>query len=224
LTETKTHSITIKDETAPRPILEARVQTKEGDFILFVCHWKSKIGGDNVTESLRKSSARIILRRIREILENEPETGFIIAGDLNENHNEFYRQKASAICALIPDDSYCVKLSNINIEGQKDFFILSGNKPPEPVYFPQGAITLFSPWIHDLENGSYYYKYNWETIDHFLISGHFFNNSGWEYERVIIADFEPFANSSGIPVSYKIKTGLGMSDHLPLLLTIRLFL
>jgi endonuclease/exonuclease/phosphatase family metal-dependent hydrolase len=222
LTETKTHSITINGETTPRPVLEARVQTEEGDFILFVCHWKSKLGGDDVTESVRRSSVRVILRRIREIYETEPETGFIIAGDLNENHDEFYRQAAGAICALIPDDSYCVKLSNVKTEGQKDFFVISGNKPPEPVHFPQEAITLFSPWMRDLESGSYFYKYNWETIDHFLISGHFFNNSGWEYEKVIIANFEPFTNSSGIPVSYNAKTGLGMSDHLPLLLTIRL--
>jgi endonuclease/exonuclease/phosphatase family metal-dependent hydrolase len=224
LTETKTHSITVDGETTPRPVLEARVQTQEGDIILFVCHWKSKLGGDDVTESVRKSSVRVILRRIREIYEDEPETGFIIAGDLNENHDEFYRQDASAICALVPDDSYCVKLSNVKIEGQKDFFVISGNKPPEPVHFPQESITLFSPWMRDLENGSYFYKHNWETIDHFLISGHFFNNSGWEYEKVIIANFEPFANSSGIPTPYNAKTGLGMSDHLPLLLTIRLLL
>jgi len=224
LKDAKTHSITNNGQTTPRPVLEARVQTKKGDIILFVCHWKSKIGGDAVTENVRKSSARVILRRIREIYENEPEIGFIIAGDLNENHNEFYRQKTNAICALIPDDSYCVKLSNVNVDGQKDFFIISGNKPPEPVHFSKGAITLFSPWVHDLENGSYFYKYNWETIDHFLISGHFFNNSGWEYEKVIIVNFAPFANSNGIPIPYKTKTGLGMSDHLPLLLTIRLLL
>jgi len=221
LTEAKTHSITINGEITPRPVLEARVQTKEEDIILFVCHWKSKIGGDDVTENVRKSSAKVILRRIREIKNNEPDIGFIIAGDLNENHNEFYRRGAKAICALIPDDLYCFKLSNINVEGQKDFFIISGNKPPEPVNFPKESITLFSPWIHDLENGSYFYKNKWETIDHFLISEHFFNNSGWEYESAIIANFEPFANSSRIPISYKIKTGSGMSDHLPLLLTIK---
>jgi endonuclease/exonuclease/phosphatase family metal-dependent hydrolase len=222
LTEAKTHSITIDGETTPRPVLEAKIQTEEGSLILFVCHWKSKIGGDDVTENVRKSSARVILRRIREINEEEPDTGIIIAGDLNENHNEFYRQGANAICALIPDDPYCVKLSNVNVEGQKDYLIISGNKPPVPVNFPLGSVVLFSPWIRELENGSYSYKHNWETIDHFLISGHFFNNSGWEYEKVLIANFAPFAGSDGIPIPYNSKTGLGMSDHLPLLLTIRL--
>jgi endonuclease/exonuclease/phosphatase family metal-dependent hydrolase len=224
LTETKNHSITINRDTTPRPVLEARVQTEKGDIILFACHWKSKLGDEEVTENIRKSSARVILRRIREINESEPDTGVIIAGDLNENHDEFYRQGANTISALIPDDSYCVKLSNVNVKGQKDFLIITGNKPPAPVHFPQGSTTLFSPWMRDLQNGTYFYKYNWETIDHFLISDHFFNNSGWEYEKVIIGNFEPFANSSGIPVPYNTKTGAGLSDHLPLILTIKLFL
>jgi len=222
LTDTKNHSISINGETTPRPVLEARVQTKKGDIILFVCHWKSKLGDDDVTESIRRSSVRVLLRRIREIKENEPDIGFIIAGDLNENHDEFFRRKASVICALVPDDLYCVKLSNVNVEGQKDFLIITGNKPPLPVNFPQESIVLFSPWMSDLQNGSYFYKYNWETIDHFLISGHFFDNSDWEYEKVIIGDTEPFANSSGIPTHYNTKTGAGLSDHLPLILTIRL--
>jgi endonuclease/exonuclease/phosphatase family metal-dependent hydrolase len=224
LTDTKAHSIAIDGETTPRPVLEARVQTEEKDIILFACHWKSKIGGDDVTENVRKSSARVILRRIREINENEPDTGYIIAGDLNENHDEFYRQGAGAICALIPDDPYCVKLSNVNVEGQKDFLIITGNRPPVPVHFPAGSITLFSPWVRELENGSYSYKRNWETIDHFLISKQFFNDSGWEYEKVLIVNFPPFAGSDGVPVPYNVKTGLGMSDHLPLLLTIKLTL
>jgi len=222
LTEAKNHSITVDGETTPRPVLEARVQTEKGDIILFVCHFKSKLGGDEATEKVRRSSVRVILRRIREISENEPDIGFIIAGDLNENHDEFYRQGSKAISALIPDDPYCVKLSKAKGEGQNDFLILTGNKPPLSVHFPQESAVLFSPWMDELQNGSYYYKHNWETIDHFLISGHFFDNSGWEYEKVIIGNSEPFANSSGIPIPYNTKTGAGLSDHFPLILTIKL--
>jgi len=222
LTEAKNHSITVNGETTPRPVLEARVQTEKGDIVLFVCHFKSKLGDDEVTESIRKSSVRVILRRIREISENEPDIGFIVAGDLNENHDEFYRQGAKAISALIPDDPYCVKLFNANGGEQKDFFIITGNKPPLPIHFPQGSIVLFSPWMGELQNGTYYYKYNWETIDHFLISGHFFDNSDWEYEKVFIGNFGVFANSSGIPIPYSTKTGAGLSDHFPLILTIKL--
>jgi endonuclease/exonuclease/phosphatase family metal-dependent hydrolase len=218
LAEPKTHSITIGSETTPRPVLEARIQAGK-EFIVFVCHWKSKLGGDDNTESTRRASARVILRRIRELWEEEPDLGIIVAGDLNENYNEFYRRNSAVICALLPDDPFCVQLT----EGvQKDFIVLGKNKPPEPVHFSQETIVLFSAWTRDVEKGSYYYKNDWETIDHFLVSGQFFNDTGWIFEKAVPADFPPFTNVYGIPVPYNIRTGAGLSDHLPLLLTLKM--
>jgi len=229
LLESRVHSITIGGETTPRPVLETRIQAEKGEFIIFVCHWKSKLGGDAVTENVRRASARVILRRIRELRESEPELGVIVAGDLNENHDEFFRQNAAMICALLPDDPYCAQLTGCrgadgeeDSSRQKDFIIISKNKPPLAVHFPKESIALFSPWLRDLENGSYFYKYNWETIDHFLISAQFFNNTGWEYEKVLIVDSQPFTNSSGVPGSYNVRTGSGFSDHLPLMLTLKM--
>jgi endonuclease/exonuclease/phosphatase family metal-dependent hydrolase len=216
LKDIKAHSITMENDTSPRPVLETRIQVKK-EFVIFTCHWKSKIGGDEITEGTRRASARVILRRIRELWEEEPDLGIIIAGDLNLNHDEFYRQNSSRICALLPDDPYCALLS----EGvQKDFIVISRNKPPEPVHFPQETICFFSPWIRELENGTYFYRNNWETIDHFLLSTHFFNNTGWVYEKTEVLDYPPFANTSGKPVPYNPRTGFGLSDHLPLLLTL----
>jgi endonuclease/exonuclease/phosphatase family metal-dependent hydrolase len=228
LVEAKAHSITIGGDTTPRPVLEARIEVEEGAFVVFACHWKSKLGGDDVTENIRRASARVILRRIRELWVDEPDIGVIIAGDLNENHDEFYRQGAGVICALLPDDPYCAQLTGCtgkngeeNSSLQKDFIVLSKYAPPAPVHFPKDAIALFSPWLRDLENGSYFYKYNWETIDHFLISRQFFDNALWEYEGTRIANDQPFTNASGIPVSYNVRTGNGLSDHLPLLLSLK---
>ena len=239
--EGKSHSISIKGEVTPRPVLEARILAGEEEIIIFACHWKSKIGGDEATENVRMASARVILRRIRDIFKNEPEIGVIIAGDLNENYDEFFRRGSSPICALLPDD---IKSSQIVMQmpayftaqppapeagetnaaelfTQKDFIVINGNMPPLPVHFPKETIVLFSPWMSELEFGSYYYKGNWETIDHFLISHHFFNNTGLEYESAFVADFEPFANHDGIPVSYSQRTGNGLSDHLPLMIYLK---
>ena len=229
LPEAKVHSINIGGETTPRPVLETRIQMEEGAFVIFACHWKSKLGGDKATENIRKASARVILRRIHELWENEPELGVIVTGDLNENHNEFYRQNAAMICALLPDDPYCAQLAGFtgadserNSGLQKDFIVISGNKPPSPVHFPNEAVVLYSPWMLDLENGSYFYRNNWETIDHFLISGQFFDNVGWEYEKAFTANFDPFTGQEGAPFSYNKRTGSGLSDHLPLLITLRM--
>jgi len=227
LTETRVHSITVDSKTTPRPVLEARIKTDEDSFVVFACHWKSKLGGDNATEDVRRASARVIVRRIREIWNNEPDTGVIVAGDLNENHDEFYRRGANEICALLPDDPYCVELTGCNADGkkitalQKDFIVISKKMPPAPVNFPEGSLVLFSPWLGFLEDGSYYYKHNWETIDHFLISGHFFDSAGWNYEKASVVKNPHFTNSNGFPVSYNVRTGSGISDHLPLLLTLK---
>jgi endonuclease/exonuclease/phosphatase family metal-dependent hydrolase len=218
LLDVKAHSITINNDSTPRPVMEARIQTQE-EFIIFACHWKSKIGGEDATEKTRKASARVILRRTRELWQDEPDLGIIVAGDLNLNHNEFYRRNASIICALLPDDPYCAQTTN---GIQKDFLVISRNTPPIPVHFPQETIIFYSPWMKELENGSYYYRNNWETIDHFLVSKQFFNTPGWEYEKTEIINFPPFANANGIPVPYNVRSGLGLSDHLPLVLTLNM--
>ena len=228
LSEIKVHSITTGGDTIPRPVLETMVETKEGSFVIFSCHWKSKIGGDDVTENIRRASAKVILRRIRELWKNDENTGIIVAGDLNENHDEFFRRGAQTICALLPDDPFCAWLSGFQDEDkkdtavlQKDFIVIGKNKPPFPVNFPDETIVLYSPWVSELKNGSYYYKYNWETIDHFLLSNQFFKDTGLKYEKTLIADNQYFTNSGGIPVSYNERTGAGLSDHLPLLLVLK---
>ncbi|MDR2435451.1 MAG: endonuclease/exonuclease/phosphatase family protein [Treponema sp.] len=227
----KIHSISVDGVAAPRPVLEAGVSAEGGEIVLFVCHWKSKLGGEEATEAVRRASARIILRRIRELAEEEPDLPVIVLGDLNENYDEFYRQNGAAISALLPDDPRSADIAGLYESGgeetaqtgelQKDFFIISKDKPPRSRYFPPETVALYSPWFGELENGSYYYKNEWETIDHFLLSGQLFNDSGWEFENSAVVDYPPFTNNSGYPAAYNPRTGSGLSDHLPLLLFLK---
>jgi len=141
------------------------------------------------------------------------------------------------ITALMPDDPRAAKFSGLyGIDGesqkaaamiaekQKDFIVLAKNKPPAPQYFPSGVITLYSPWYAELRNenddssGSFYYKNNWETIDHFLLSAQFFDGRGWDFESARILNIPPFTNAKGTPTAYNPRTGSGLSDHLPLML------
>ena len=235
LSAARSHSVTINGDLAPRPMLEVQVNTgadADGSSLaLFVCHWKSKLGGDDATESTRRASARIILRRLRELMESDPDLPVIIMGDLNENYDEFYRRSGTAISALLPDDPRAAEFTGlygldehdadiaaIIGELQKDFIIISKNKPPAARYFPAGVVALYSPWASELQDGSYYYKNDWETIDHFLLSPQLFNGSGWDFETCQVVNYPPFVSAKGFPVSYNPRTGSGMSDHLPLLL------
>ncbi|MDR0497725.1 MAG: endonuclease/exonuclease/phosphatase family protein [Treponema sp.] len=205
------HSITTEKQTTPRPVLELRVEPRGKPIVFLLCHWKSKLGND--TEVLRRASARVVQRRLRELKEAEAETPVIVMGDLNENHDEFYRQ--AGLCALLPGDP--VALVQMDSFDARDFLFLSTEKPPRS-YMEIPA--LYSPW-EDMEGGSYFYKGEWETIDHFLLSDGLFNGTGWNYIGCRVLDHEPFTTSGGVPNVYIPRNGRGLSDHLPLLLSLR---
>jgi endonuclease/exonuclease/phosphatase family metal-dependent hydrolase len=214
--DARLHSVTAGGETAPRPVIEARIESAGEPIVFFVCHWKSKVGGEESTEALRRASARIIRRRLEELREKEPDTPVVIMGDLNENHDEFYRRAGAVVSAILPDDPRAAALAAG--EQGRDFLVISGEKPPRLKYIDSAAGALYSPWIQDLENGSYYYRNHWETIDHLLLNGALFDGSGWDYQGAEIPARPPFTGAAGYPEPYVPRNGLGLSDHLPLLL------
>jgi endonuclease/exonuclease/phosphatase family metal-dependent hydrolase len=215
LVSARVHSISTGGETAPRPVLEIRIEPRGKPLIIFLCHWKSKLGGDDATEALRRASARIVRRRLAEILRDEPLSPALVMGDLNENHDEFYRRDSGVICALFPDDA-----GARGSEGSpEDCLIVSGEKPPRKRQ-TDGPV-LYSPWGRELEGGSYYYKGDWETIDHFLLSDAFFDGTDWDFEGCRVFNTAPCTNSAGYPDAYTPWTGRGLSDHLPLVLFLK---
>ncbi len=78
----------------------------------------------------------------------------------------------------------------------------------------KGGATVYSPWYSDDGKlcgvGSYWYKNEWERIDHFFLAGD---------ARVV--SFAPQTNGewidkNGHPKKYRVYSGSGYSDHLPL--------
>ena len=215
-TDIRTHSITVGKETAPRPVLEVRIEPRGKPLVFLLCHWKSKLGGDDATEALRRSSAKIVHRRLLEL--HEDETPVIIMGDLNENHDDFYLRSGMILCALLPDDPAAAALAEKHSRMSKEFLVLSGNKPPETPSFFEGSLALYSPWWDDMPGGSYYYGGKWETIDHFLLPDSLFDGTGWDFASCHVLNYPPFTTQEGVPNSYILRYGRGLSDHLPLLL------
>ncbi|MDR0314188.1 MAG: endonuclease/exonuclease/phosphatase family protein [Treponema sp.] len=217
LTETKIHSITVNNQTAPRPVLEVHLEPGGEPLIFFICHWKSKVGGDDATEPLRRASAMVISRRLLELREEKPGAPVIIMGDLNENHDEFYRRQGTVLSALLPDDEDAALLAATQEGG---FLVLSKEKPPRAEYF-DSSFVLYTPWENELLDGSYYYRDNWETIDHFLLSEELFDNRGWDYDTCMVLNMPPFTNAKALPNPYNPRNGFGLSDHLPLILFLK---
>lgn len=190
ITDARAHSITAGKGTAPRPVLEVRVEPRGKPLVFLLCHWKSKLGNAGVSTALRQASARVIRRRLKELQDRESETPVIVMGDLNETYE------------------------NLAAEASGDFLVLSAEKPPR-------APALYSPWGRELSGGSYYYRGEWESIDHFLLSAGLFDRSGWEFADCRVLDKAPFTAANGAPNTYIPRAGRGLSDHLPLVLYLR---
>ena len=127
--------------------------------------------------------------------------------------------------ALLPDDPDAAALGAQAFEGPlgvQDFLVLSAEKPPRSNYFPEDIHVFFSPWIEEKSGGSFYFRERWETIDHFLLSAALFSGSGWDYAESRVLNHAPFVTSSGLPARYVPRSGRGLSDHLPLLLFLKL--
>ena len=216
------HSIDIDGDIAPRPILEAKVNLPESPLLLFACHWKSKLGGEDKTESTRQASARVIIRRMRELAETDPQIPVIVLGDLNATHDEFERNGGTMMRALMPDNPAAAEFARAwGNEPQLDFLVISHDKPPEAKHFPDGTFAFYSPWTVEKEDGSYFFRNSWETIDHFLLSSQLFDGIGWQFHDSQVVKVPPFATYAGLPNAYNPRTGRGVSDHLPLMLLLR---
>lgn len=222
IVDVRAHSITVEGVTAPRPLLEVRVKPAGRPVVLLLSHWKSKRGGDVATTPQRRASARVAQRRIGELKAAEPETPVIVMGDLNENHDEFYRHLGQLLTALLPDDPGAALLAAQRRPGSPpDFLVLSAEKPPRAIFFPGNVHALYSPWKTEKTGGTFYFRDRWQTIDHFLLCERFFDGTGWNYAGSSVLNHAPFVGADGTPNSYNPRTGRGLSDHLPLLLYLR---
>ncbi len=93
-----------------------------------------------------------------------------------------------------------------SVSGKTTNTVLRGNSE---------TVKVWSPWFNSAgklssENGSYYYNGEWERIDNILLLGNL------EMTSFSAVRDSPVADEEGIPVSYKVYTGEGYSDHLPL--------
>ena len=219
ITDVRAHSITIEKGTAPRPLLEVRVEPQGKPIVFLLSHWKSKLGDE--TEILRRASARVVQRRLKELKESEAETPVIVMGDLNENHDEFFRrgERDLRLYSLLPDDPYVSELALQLPAREWDFLVLSAEKPP--LSLVEGIPALYSPWGNEKHGGTYFFRGRWESIDHILLSRGFFSGTGWTFIDAQVLNHEPFITSSGTPNRYITNSGRGLSDHLPLIVVLR---
>ena len=158
--------------------------------LILANHWKSKSGGEVQTEIWRDWQEAVLAYT----LNNCGTQNAVLCGDYNRSAEEFILEFDGA------------------------------NRSPNTIlrfFNEQGPQTLkvYNPWFSSdgdfvSETGSYYYDKAWERIDNFFSFG-----------NVKLSSFsakaeEPWASEAGIPNGYKIYTGEGFSDHLPIMCTL----
>ncbi len=211
-------------ESSPvRDVLEVEIEMggRQGSsspiLHVFDNHWKSKTEGERETEISRLESAWVVARRVREILAADPAADIVIAGDFNENVDEFTRAGRRYLTALLPwGEQAPAEVARGSL------FLASSARALGIV---EDRLVLYEPWFEMAESkrGSYVYQKKWQTMDHMLLSPGLFDAKGFSYRWGSFAVVRlPFLLlPDGSPKRWTgLKGARGFSDHLPLVMTL----
>ncbi|HAH22996.1 MAG TPA: endonuclease, partial [Prolixibacteraceae bacterium] len=166
---------------------------------VFVNHWPSRYGGLMETMRLRSLAAEVLRKSINELYMTYPKAMIICMGDFNDTPEDESVYKVLEAC----------KTDNPAIKGE--------------------LINLSFPWmnrsIQTLKNG-----YSWQVFDQFIVSDYFMQEGNClKLEGAEIFDvpflLDPDLKYGGVKpkrtyVGFKYQDGF--SDHLPVLLKVRL--
>jgi endonuclease/exonuclease/phosphatase family metal-dependent hydrolase len=155
---------------------------------LFVAHWKSKSGGEDIATKWQGRQESVLAHRVNQFMRETGNEGVAVAcGDFNRDLSEF----------SINDDG-TVTLTERSAGSKESAVVGSG-------------WLLFSESGEDA--GSYFFRDEWEKIDHVFIAG---AATLSEFAVLIDGPWVKDSNGRTIPYRYAIGNGSGYSDHLPL--------
>lgn len=209
---------------------------------LLAAHWKSQSGGERETEPRRLMEAALVVGVLAG--SSWPRTAApgvtLLVGDLNEDLHEYAQHGATRQTALMPHDAYAALARReaprpaIVFEAAGAAASGDGSRRAGPDRYSGGGTVegvpgaggdasrpgagppLFrSLWPADEEGGTYAYRGRWERLDHaFLLAP----DSVGGTLRVVRRP--ELLGDGGEPWRYDPGTGRGISDHLPIFVTI----
>ncbi len=178
-----------------RPLLEITV-SNTADVpvcVLLICHWKSKAGGSDAAAVWQAAQERLAAIRAAELLYA------VLPADEN--------RLPVVLCGDFNRD-----IGEFTEDGADGRAVC------------MDGVSLKSGWLSfssaDTGEGSYFYRNNWEKIDHFFIAG-----------AIDFVDFKaesdgPWSRLSDtgvlVPFRYELWNGQGYSDHFPIAATFRI--
>lgn len=178
------------DDSGLRPLFEATFDINGNKLVLINNHWKSKRGG--FTEHLRLLSSVSLKKRLVDLEGMD----VVVMGDLNENYNEYQIVRKSYDTALM-----------FEAEG-------------EGITITDGRVKLgelYTVWSKSGFEGSYVYRGEWETIDHFLLNKKLMDSGGF-YFKSFKVDLRQELIDGNYIFKWDTDRECGYSDHLPIML------
>ncbi|RPJ09857.1 MAG: hypothetical protein EHM28_00235 [Spirochaetaceae bacterium] len=196
-----------------RDILEAEIILSDSPIVIFICHWKSKSEGAEITEPARQAAALTISNRVCNLLAARPALRIIIAGDLNESHDEYGKIQEAYQTALMPADG----LTAPSINPAESLFLAASIEKSGLI---GKRLFYFEPWYSITEtgiSGSYAYQKQWQALDHILLVGDFTSTGDLMFKNFFAHTAPELVwEESGLPRSWKTDSPFeGASDHLP---------
>ncbi len=198
LSEVKAHAMDIRLHNQSQPqtryMLETALSIGGRKVLLLANHWKSKSGGEEKSEIWRDWQENLLAKRLAQLTKAaEPDIPIIICGDFN-------RDAADFICNFEENTGQNTLLRYADFQSTD--------------FVPVRSLWFTSEGTFATKTGSYWYDDTWEHIDNIMLTG---SISASEFRPMTDS---PWANAQGIPFGYKIYSGEGWSDHLPLWATL----
>lgn len=179
-----------------RDILYVKGLVADADtFHIFVNHWSSRIGGEAQTEPKRVFAAMKLRHTVDSLFRVNPVAKIFIMGDFNDE----------------PTNNSVFS------------FLMANNKQKNYAY---NELYNLMYDLHNKQNeGSYFYRGNWNMLDQLIVSRSFFDENqgfylGFDSGKIFRAEFMlEKANKNGIQTPFRTFAGSnylgGVSDHLP---------
>ncbi len=191
-------------DSIPRYMLEAELDVEGKCLIVLAAHWKSKLGGAKETEKARRFAADLVRRIMIERIAEDPSAGILLAGDLNENPEEYDLVDRKYLTALMP----------VSTASGPGLYI---SADPQEACLQNGKLVLFSPWEQS-EGYSYKFSGKEERIDNILLSPGLIKGDAFRFISFSALPPAFLVDETGQPIKWNSKSNTGYSDHLPICL------
>lgn len=190
-----------KRERPTRNVLHVGGVLTSGDTLdVYVCHLPSRSGGRRQTDAYRLRAATIVRQSVDSIFRRRADAAVIVMGDFNDEA-----------------DNHSLK---VGLKARK----------PQDTFSATDLVDLSERYTHPDVRGTYKYQGRWNQLDHILVSGALLlKTSGLRTSADCceVLTFPFLLESSGSQGVKPRRTYLGtyyhggISDHLPLRLTLR---